>query len=78
MPCEEYKKLIMFHEWATHRVSIYQKPERESKLRRTDFLTLYERLETAKAGEREIRRQMEAHVESCQICRGITLGGDER
>jgi hypothetical protein len=77
MPCDEYKELIMLHEWATHRVKVYLNPDVEARLKRTDYHTLYEKLKAARAEESETRRQMEAHFQSCQVCRGITVGGDE-
>jgi hypothetical protein len=69
MSCDDYKKLMALHKAAKYRVRLYADPEGEPKLRRLNAPVLAAKLDRAVSEEADLRRQIEAHIEFCQLCR---------
>ena len=68
MPCGEYKKLNLLHEYAERRVLRYARPEEEPRLVTPQGVELKERLSRARIEERDTRLAMQNHKRVCIVC----------
>jgi hypothetical protein len=74
MPCDEYKKLNLIHQYAIKRVRRYAKPDEEPQLVVPTGHQLTKKLDEARAEEIEARLAMEGHKKTCKDCGQLIHG----
>jgi hypothetical protein len=74
MPCDEYKKLDLLHQYATKRVQRYAKPDAEPRIVRLTANQITKRLDEARAEEIEAHLAMQDHLKTCDVCDQPTNG----
>jgi hypothetical protein len=68
MPCNEFKKLDLNHQYAIERVRRYAKPDEEPPIVSPTGNQLTKRLDEARAEEIRTRLAMEEHRKACKDC----------
>jgi hypothetical protein len=74
MPCDEYKKLDLLHQYAIERILRFAKPDAEPRIVIPTGNQLTKRLDEARAEETEARLAIHEHIKRCKECDQPTNG----
>ncbi len=74
MPCDEYKKLDLLHQYAIERILRFAKPDEEPQLVYLTGHQLAKKLDEARAEEIEARLAIHEHIKRCKECDQPTNG----